>query len=337
MALDFVVPRRTCLDSLVADSLVCALGVVVIQEGRARAAKRRLRNEPGDLLHFSTARVLSVPAQRDSEEPRSLPGRIPHPERNRMPEALVKRLPFAVIVPTQDELEAVEQVFPNEPCFEPHCGSIRALRLLRVSGHLGILAWLDAVGRLSAALAAAELLRRWSPLNLLLVGRCGGAANDEVRLGDIVIADRVRDYEFQTLRGRDSKIHWELDYELDGCCLQTVHGAVATWRPPAGVGSDVPTVHVGTVLSGDKIVASSEYLGRLSESQPFIAVEMEAGGVVKAIEDNGSQTNLFVVRGVSDIADETKDHTPSHVREQASRVAAEFARHLLEDLLRQRS
>ena len=40
VALDFAMPRRTCLDSLVADSLVCAFGVVVIQEGRARAAKR---------------------------------------------------------------------------------------------------------------------------------------------------------------------------------------------------------------------------------------------------------------------------------------------------------
>lgn len=58
----------------------------------------------------------------------------------------------------------------------------------------------SAMGRVKAAVATANALRRWRPSSVLLIGIAGGFAAQGVRLGDILIAEQVVDFELQKVK-----------------------------------------------------------------------------------------------------------------------------------------
>ena len=83
---------------------------------------------------------------------------------------------------------------------------------------------------------------------------------------------------------------------------------------PEGKPGDQPPVrHIGPIASGDKLIAVEEVLARLRAHWPeLIGVEMEAAGVVAASFQAAKPPEFFMVRGVSDLADEEKNS--AHVR-----------------------
>src|SRR5262249_24824614 len=77
--------------------------------------------------------------------------------------------------------------------------------------------------------------------------------------------------------------------------------SIAIARPRAGV----PRRHLGPVASGDKVIASEQGLAPLRAHWPaLIGVEMEAAGVAAANFQSPAPLPFFMVRGVSDLADE---------------------------------
>ena len=94
----------------------------------------------------------------------------------------------------------------------------------------------------------------------------------------------------------------------------------------------MPSRHIGTIATGDKVIAVDDLLTKYSATWPkLIGVEMEAGGAAAAAFQTAEQVGFFMVRGVSDLADSKKVSARVKAwRAYACDVAAAYAIALLQ-------
>lgn len=240
-------------------------------------------------------------------------------------DAMLAKLPgHQKVSPTHDDirvyyLSSLETIFPD--------GS-RAHYPVVVMSLLGM-------GRVQATLAAADAIRRWSPRYIVLVGIAGGVSAMGVQLGDILISDQIVDYELQKLTPKGPRMRWEV-YRADPRLLNAsknlapaAHQKYLNSQRPAPGRSQV---HTGPLASGDKVIAFSRVLDRYREKWPrLLGVEMEAAGVATAAFQSPNPPGFFMVRAVSDLADEDKGSvTVDQWREHACDIAASYAMALLQ-------
>jgi len=167
------------------------------------------------------------------------------------------------------------------------------------------------MGRAEAATATVQGLERWRPRYVILVGIAGGFRNAGVSLGDILIANQIADYEEQKLRDNASTIRWQT-FRVDAGLLAQAQNLSGEWasqiaepRPVEGR----PCVQFGVICSGDKVIAN-DLLEKFHDTwSRLIGVEMEAGGVARAVAESGNCQGFFMIRSVSDLADGNKDST----------------------------
>jgi nucleoside phosphorylase len=189
------------------------------------------------------------------------------------------------------------------------------------------------MGRVEAANATGDAIRRWQPRYVWLVGIAGGLAKAGVALGDVLIADQVADYELQKLTPEKTSIRWQV-HRVDPRLLGAARNLrgdgwqrlVTGMRPEAGT----PRRHIGAICTGDKVIANGLLDGYRDVWEKLIGVEMEAGGTASAAFQAANHTGFFMVRGVSDLADAAKDSaTVDQWRAYACEVAAAYAVGLL--------
>jgi nucleoside phosphorylase len=233
---------------------------------------------------------------------------------------------------------------------------------------------LEEMGPMRAALATERMISRFDVKVVALVG-IAGALDDELRVGDVVVASEVDYYQYAAKaetgpsgepRIRQGGMHWRADYEL----MQFIRSfSVApeyresynSWRklsatrqPQDETGSlralmrDQPLDHVGPVASGDVVVAGDWLRAAIVErNRKVLAVEMEAAGVAAAAFDRADVRDFLVVRGVSDFADHRKSDfdaakastnvAPGAFRRYALLNAAEYFLRLAAEILRRDS
>jgi nucleoside phosphorylase len=185
------------------------------------------------------------------------------------------------------------------------------------------------MGEVHAANATSDAIRHWNPRCVLLVGIAGGAGED-VSLGDVLVSDQVVDYEWQKLTSDDPEVRYRTHSVAAQWQAVAMHMDDDDWlplidadRPEAGQ----PRRHIGTILTGDKVMADGEVVERYKKIWPrLIGVEMEAAGVASAAFQQAQARNFFMVRGVSDLANRDKS-TPrvKGWRQYACAVAAAYA------------
>jgi nucleoside phosphorylase len=189
------------------------------------------------------------------------------------------------------------------------------------------------MGRVEAANATGDAIRRWRPRSVWLVGIAGGLAKAGVALGDVLIADQVADYELQKLTPEKTSIRWQVhrvDPRLLGAA-QNLRGdgwlaCITGLRPESGA----PRRHIGAICTGDKVIANSLLDAYRDVWAKLVGVEMEAGGAASAAFQAAHHTGFFMVRGVSDLADAAKDSDAvDRWRAYACEVAAAYAIGLL--------
>jgi nucleoside phosphorylase len=213
---------------------------------------------------------------------------------------------------------------------------------------------------------AANLLGRFEIPVLALMG-IAGALDGDLRLGDVVVASLVDPYlDRAKARPDTSGEGFELDAggsawragrnmvnfannfryrgdERDECAEWRSRGRLR--RETAGLPGDgalareEPDYAVAPVASGDIVGASVGFSRWLrSHHRQCAAIEMEAGGVAQAVYEHGG-TDMIIVRGISDFADERKSALDATAAASASsgawrRYAALNAADLLATLLR---
>jgi nucleoside phosphorylase/SAM-dependent methyltransferase len=193
---------------------------------------------------------------------------------------------------------------------------------------------LAGMGRVPAAIAAADAIRRWRPARVLLVGIAGGLKASGIGLGDVLISDQVADYEIQKLLPNQApQVRWRV-YPTDTRLLNGALNLKADeWHPLVDVNRPLPgspAARFGPVCTGDKSIANDlaeEYRETWSK---LVGVEMEAGGVAGASFEAAESPRFFMIRGVSDLADANESSADTKAwRPYACEVAAAYTVALL--------
>lgn len=249
------------------------------------------------------------------------------------------RIDFAIVTPLEEERRAMLARLPGAQRLSGERGDPRVYCSARVPVFRGgkegcytvIVTDLLAMGRVEAAIAVKDLIRRWSPRYIILTGIAGGFSRAGVHVGDVLVADQIVDFEQQELRDDGAHFRWSV-HRVDPCLLAAAkqlgpdHWQSGLRRPEPGESRR----HIGPICTGDKVVADGS-LDRLAEAWPkLIGVEMEAGGAASAAYQAVPAPGFLMVRGVSDLADAGK--TAAHTngwRAYACEVAAGFVAALL--------
>jgi nucleoside phosphorylase/2-polyprenyl-3-methyl-5-hydroxy-6-metoxy-1,4-benzoquinol methylase len=230
-----------------------------------------------------------------------------------------QKIDFVLVTALPEERDAVLAKLPGYRKLPPSRNDIRTYFQAElpvtfpdgVTGFYNIIVMpLLGMGRVQAATATTDAIHRWNPRYIMLVGIAGGLAAGKVALGDLLISDQIVDYELQKITDQGTQIRWDVHRAtpmLLGACNNFLGeswlGEVRYTRP----GSEKPKRHIGPVASGDKVVAFDKILAEYQSVWPkLIGVEMEAAGVATAVFQGSESPGFFMVRGVSDLADENK-------------------------------
>ncbi len=241
-------------------------------------------------------------------------------------DALLNKLPgYQLLSPSQEDIRQYYKVNLPVTFLDERTGeySIIVISLLNM-------------GRVQASLATSDAIRRWHPRYVLLLGIAGGVAARRVKLGDVLISDQIADYELQKLTPKEPEVRWtvhQADPRLLGAAQNFAHHEWLQQTTVERPGEGSAECHIGTVASGDKVIAFGDALTKYRDTWPkLIGVEMEAGGVAAAAFQTPNPPGFFMVRGVSDLADENKGaQEVKKWRSYACDVAATYAISLLKN------
>ena len=250
---------------------------------------------------------------------------------------------FLLVTALEEERDAVLDKLPGYQKLPPFKDDIRTyfqaqLPVTFSDGETGnyqvIVMPLLGMGRVQAATATADAITRWHPRYIMLVGIAGGVAARGVSIGDILIADQIVDYELQKLTPQGPQVRWEVQ-RADPRLLNACHNFMGeSWQELLRIkrpARSKPKRHTGPIASGDKVIAFGDFLERYREVWlKLIGVEMEAAGVATAAFQSSESPGFFMVRCVSDLADENKGSADIEKwRSYACDAAASFAIALL--------
>lgn len=260
---------------------------------------------------------------------------------SRMP-APPTQIDFLIVTALSQEREAVLKLLPghqrldaSEEVYTYHSAQVPVRTAQGTEGSYNVVVMSYAgMGRVLAGIATANAIHRWRPDCVLLVGIAGGVAQREVRIGDILVAEQVIDYDLQKLKEGEEEIRWKA-YPTDEQLRQFANALTAddygpflpNTRPEPGT----PRVRFGNIASGDKVDARGEIIAMVGKTWPnLIGIEMEAAGAALAALQDAHRPRFFMVRGVSDLADKEKDTAQvGNWRQYACDVAAAYALALL--------
>jgi nucleoside phosphorylase len=246
---------------------------------------------------------------------------------------------FVIITALEEELRAVTSLLRGWKVVPASPQDVRVYRRCEIKArdpygnkinYSAILLLLLGMGRVEATSAAGDAIRRWRPRYVLLVGIAGGIADAGVTIGDVIVSDQVVDYELQKQYAKGTSIKYNVhksDPRLLGVVQETSPERLAKLikarRPVPGA----PKRLIGPIATGDKVVAFGNVMNRYRREWPkLIGVEMEAGGVATAAFQSADQPGFFMIRAVSDLADERKDDAKTYEwRTYACEAAAAYA------------
>jgi len=201
---------------------------------------------------------------------------------------------------------------------------------------------LSRVGKVSAAVTTLLLLERFEVTEIICTG-VAGAVDPRLRVGDIVIADRLIQHDMDArplfpqyeipLLGRtefpaplsDSAFVAALSYTVEGF----PHDVPEERR--AAFGITKPEVHRGLIISGDQFIADSDRTAALREALPeALCTEMEGAAVAQVCHEMGN-TPFAVIRVISDRADHAAaEDFQRFIDEVAEHVTGGIVHNLLE-------
>jgi len=188
-------------------------------------------------------------------------------------------------------------------------------------------------GNVDAGVSLERARTAFAPEAILFVGVAGGVK--DVRLGDVVVADAIYDYEtgkeddgdFRSRAKTAAPSHAAVQRAMDVVFRQEWNRRALTSRLP-----EPPRAFVKPVASGNKVVAHRDALTaeRLRKHcGDAVAVEMEGYGFLRSAYLS-SGTHSLVIRGVSDLLSGKDEASDTLWQPIAAAHAAAFAAEFLD-------
>ncbi len=256
--------------------------------------------------------------------------RAPHPEATPLTENIVSDIdsdarPVAVLLTfNEHEAHKVWDTFGHSRRELPKEG-VTYYELDEVGGFRVIHGHSRRQGPLGAQLSAAKAIEHWRPEALIAVGIAFGVKEEKHHIGDVLVSTGVLDYESArvepdgtfTPRGETLPTSQELADRVEDLNLRRAEVR------------DLPTIHMGTIVSGAKLVDNKEYRDNLASlHSTVIGGEMEGSGILTACKEK--KVDVIVIKAICDWAAHKNNPSKEDDQKKASKNAAIVARAILE-------
>lgn len=252
---------------------------------------------------------------------------------------------IAIITILKEELTALQKIFQFGEPAEKNGIVFRTKRFQENSRNYSIICVQPHdYSNLPAAILATRILSEWNPRFIVLVGIAGGVSQrEDLQLGDVVISNNVYYVEVEKITDKQ-KLGRPYSIEPPAKEFKNSHqiSREKNWQEKiteTRPGDGTSKVILGDIISGEKLEAdhsNTSLQEKLQEHDKMIAVEMESGGVSKAIYDGSDvwfMAKFFAVRGISDFCDQEKNNETRNVwRNYAAETAAAYAYELIKNL-----
>jgi adenosylhomocysteine nucleosidase len=225
------------------------------------------------------------------------------------------RQPIAVLAAMEQELRLIEDRL-HQPT-EQQAGGRRF-----VSGTLagvGVVTAISGYGKVGAAATVTTALDAFAPSHVVFGGVAGGIG-EGVEIGDVVVADRLIQHDFDaspifdrfvvpSLGVAEVTADPELTDILVGAASAYVSGAFREEMARQGMlpfEAGDTAIHVGLLASGDQFIDHvAQARALLSDLPHLLAVEMEGAAVAQVCAERSIPFAVF--RSISDRADQNAD------------------------------
>jgi nucleoside phosphorylase len=241
----------------------------------------------------------------------------------------IGKVPLLIVVATQVECEQVLAVmqppYRKQKISRVH-GSKETYFVGRFGAHQAALVQctMGVLGPSGATLVTTVGIEDWKPRAVLMPGIAFGADPSKHGPADVLIASAVIAYEPQRI-GTHKTTSRALCFNAGPTLLSRLRSRL-DWVFKRPDGSDVGR-HVGSLLSGEKLVDKLGFKNRLLNQHPeAIGGEMEGSGVAAASAKAGIEWAL--VKGVCDLGDGKKH---KRFQEMAAAAAVHFCLHVFQD------
>lgn len=183
---------------------------------------------------------------------------------------------------------------------------------------------IGAIGRDSVILAVQQAVGLFKPRAIVMIGIAFGKDPERQRLGDVLVATQIVSYEQQ--RVGKQEVTYRGTISQTGPVLLNRFRLALGWRFVDSEGISV-AVHLGPLLSGEKLVDSSTFKQELFDAFPqAIGGEMEGAGLYAVAARSGME--WIVVKGICDWADGNKNDGSQAI---AAAAAASLVNHVFSE------
>ena len=177
-----------------------------------------------------------------------------------------------------------------------------------------------------AILTIQESIVALHPSAVVMVGIAFGMNESKQQIGDILVSERIMDYNLQRIGTDDDKLVIVPRGDRSSASTRMLNrfkAAVYPW------GEVQPKVKFGLILSGDKLVDNQDFRDQLLKLQTeAIGGEMEGGGLYAAAQRN--KVDWILVKAICDWGDGHKKVNKSKRQEKAAENAVRFTKFVLE-------
>lgn len=165
------------------------------------------------------------------------------------------------------------------------------------------------------------VLQPLRPQAVIATGIAFGIDKTNHRMGDVLVADKIIDYENQRVNTGGLTYRGEQP-PSSPLLIQAFIQLRAAWRTDRGK----PAIHIGSLLCGAKLIDNEEYRNELSKlAHDVIGGEMEGMGIYHACANRPEPVHWIVVKGISDWADGNKNAATKEVDQKKAAYNAALA------------
>jgi len=151
------------------------------------------------------------------------------------------------------------------------------------------------IGKVFSSLTASTLLEKFGCTKLLFSG-VAGAINPELKIGDLIIADKLCQHDLDI-----SIFGHAYGYVPEGAVFVESDATLREVAKEVAKKSELSLIE-GTIATGDQFVASNERKAFITEHFKADALEMEGASV--AVVCDALNVPFFVLRAISDTAND---------------------------------
>ncbi len=179
------------------------------------------------------------------------------------------------------------------------------------------------IGKVFSSLTAATLLEKFACEKLLFSG-VAGAINPELKIGDLIIADKLCQHDLDiSIFGHD------FGYVPEGAKFVESDQALREIAKEVALKNGL-SLREGTIATGDQFVASNERKAFISKHFKADALEMEGASVAVVCDALG--VPFFVLRAISDTANDDAGMDFDAFMVSSAKISANFILDMVEKI-----